>query len=228
MMIITRRARRTGLDGRRLVAAAGLVAVALTLPAFVLVPPAPALGAGADRVVDYYQDLGTRFLVFGWLTGLSIPFLVGHLAAVADWLRRRDQPALGTAYLAGGLMAHTVQLVLLAVFQLAGMAAANGDAAAAGTLSDLGNVGFSFLALAEVVRLGAAAVAIRRTGVVARWLAWPVLGTAALCVLGSVGVLTQSGPLAAGSLPVVLWYPAFLATFTAVNIALLRPPREAP
>jgi hypothetical protein len=224
-MIITDRAR---LDGRRLVAACGLVAVALTLPAFVLVPPAPAVGAGTDRILDYYQDLGTRFLVFGWLTGLSIPFLVAHLAAVADWLRRRDLPGLAAAYLAGGLMAHTVQLVLLAVFQLAGMAAAGGDPAAARTLSDLGNVGFSFYALAEVVRLGAGAVAIRRTGVVARWLAWPAVGTAALCVLGSVGVLARSGPMAAGNLPVVAWYLAFLLTFSAVNLALLRPAREAP
>ncbi len=207
--------------GRRLVAAAGLTAVALALPALVLVDPAPALGTSTAEVVAYYRDAGRPFLVYSWLLALSMPVLLAHLAAVSEWLRRHGHDGLATPYLVGGLMAHTVQLVLLAVFQLAGMAALRGDTETTRTLADLGNVGFSFCAVAELVRQVAGGLAIRRTGVVPRWLSWLPFASAGLCVLGSVGLMTRSGPLAAGSPPVMLWVMGFLVTFAAVNLALL-------
>lgn len=207
--------------GRRLVAAAGLVAVALTLPALALIDPAPPLGTPTDEIVAYYTHAGRPFLVYGWLVALSLPFLIAHLAAVAEWLRRQGQTGLAATYLVGGLMAHTVQLVLLAIFQLAGMAALRGDAGATRTLADFGNVGLSFCALAELVRQVAGGMAIRRTGVVPRWLSWLPFTGAGLCVLGSVGLMTRSGPLAAGSPPVTLWAVGFLVTFGVVNGVLL-------
>ena len=207
--------------GRRLVAAAGLTAVALNLPAFLLVPPAPALGTETADIVGYYQDAGRPFLLYSWLVALSVPFLIVHLAAVSEWLRRRELPGLAATYFASGLMAHTVQLLLLAFAQLAGMAAMRGDAEAARTLADLGTIGFSFCALAEVARQVAGGLAIRETGVVPRWISWLAFSTAGLCLLGSVGLMTRSGGLAAGSLPMVLWLLGFLITFATVNVALL-------
>ena len=67
----------------------------------------------------------------------------------------------------------------------------------------------------------AGGLAIRETGAVPRWISWLAFGTAGLCLFGSVGLMTRSGGLAAGSLPMVLWLLGFLITFATVNVTLL-------
>ncbi|HET8682948.1 MAG TPA: hypothetical protein VFM54_13920 [Micromonosporaceae bacterium] len=217
------------LTGRRATGLCGLAAVALTLPAFVLLPPAPAAGTPAGRVVAYYQQHGDAFLAYGWLLGLSVPLMVVHLAAVAHWMRgqARLPGPLWLVYLAGATLGHTVQLLLLAVFQVLVLVAGHPDSALVRPLSELANVGFSYFAVAQAVPLAAGALAVARTGVVWRWLAWPAAAAVALCLLGSLGTVSRSGPLAGGALATSLWYLAFLAVFTLVNAALLGRPRAA-
>lgn len=212
--------------GRRLVALAGLTFVALNLPAVLLMPPAPALGTDAGDLVAYYQDIGDRFLVLNWLTALGIPLMIAYSAAVAVWLRRRDMPVLGAVHLASGVMTHTLGLVVLAVTQVAAMAAQRGDAAATRMLADLGSVVLCCAALAEVGRQVTGGLAIRRTGVVPRWLAWLPFTGATLCLFGSAGALFRSGALAPGSPPMLLWAAGIAVAFTAVNVALLRVPPD--
>lgn len=211
------------MSGRRLVAACGIAAVVLTLPAFVLVPPAPAADAAPAAVVSYYRAVGRPFLVYGWLIGLSIPLLLAHLTGVVTWLAARPgmrAPAL--LYAVTGSTSHVCQLMVLAVFQSVWFAAAGGEAAGAKSLSDLANVGFSFYAIAEGARLSVAAAVVLRTGVLPRWIAGLIALDVGLCLVGSLGVL-GSGPLAAGRPLPAAWYPGFLVVFTVANVCLLLP-----
>jgi hypothetical protein len=213
--------------GRALIAVCGLAAVALTLPAFLLEPPAPAANAGTASVGAYYQRAGEQFLVFGWLTGLSIPLMLTHVAGVATWLGgRRGLRTLSLLYAVTGTSSHVMQLTLLAVFQTAPFAVAAGDPAGTRLLSEVGDVGFAFYAIAEGARQSVASAAVLGAHAAPRWLGVLTGADAALCLLGSIGAL-GTGQLAAGGLPVVAWYPGFLLAFTAFNVWLLLPGRRS-
>lgn len=216
------------MSGRRLVAACGLAAVALTLPAFVLVPPAPAADAAPAAVVAYYRAAGRAFLVYGWLIGLSIPLLLAHLVGVVTWLGGpAGSRTLALLYAVTGVTSHVSQLTVLAVFQSVSFAAATGDGSAAKPLSDLANVGFSFFAIAEGARLSVAAVAVLLTAVLPRWVGGLIALDVPLCLVGSLGAFA-SGPLAAGRPMTAVWYLGFLALLTIVSVRLLLPPRRVP
>jgi hypothetical protein len=205
---------------RRLLAACGLLAVVLILPAFVLVNPAPAVTASAAGIASYYRAAGQPFLVYGWLTGLSVPLVLTHIVGVGAWLReRRETRGLSLLYLLTGASSQTMQLILLAIFQTARFAASDGNAAGAKLLSDLGNVGFAFYAVIAGGWLVVATVAVFRTAVPS-WLGVLTAANAVLCLLGSLGTFA-SGSLAAGRLLVVAWYLVFLAVFSVFNVWLL-------
>src|SRR5438552_1096759 len=81
---------------RRLVGAAGIVFVVLTLIPFFAVPPPPAAGAAAKDVAQYYTDHRAALLPLGWVGFLGFVgsfFFVGGLIAIfkraegeAGWL----------------------------------------------------------------------------------------------------------------------------------------------
>ena len=207
-------------NARRLLAACGLLAVALILPAFVLVTPAPAVTASAASIASYYRAVGQPFLVYGWLAGLSVPLVMAHIAGVGAWLReRRETRGLSLLYLLTGAGSQTMQLVLLAIFQTARFAAADGNGPGAKLLSDLGNAGFAFYAVIAGGWLTVATVAVFRTAVPS-WLGVLTAASAILCLLGSLGTFA-SGSLAAGRLLAVAWYLVYLAVFSAFNVWLL-------
>ena len=207
--------------GRRLIGALGIAAVVLTLPAFVLVPPAPAADASRAAVAAYYHAAGTAFQVYGWLIGLSIPLMLAHLVGVVRWLN--DDRGLRTTallYAVSGVASHASQLTVLLTFQAVSLAAAGGDAGGARALSDLANVGLSFYAIAEGARLTVAAAVVLGTGVLPRWVGGLAGVAALLCLVGSLGAF-GSGLLAAGRPLTAAWYPAFLAVFAVANLFLL-------
>lgn len=216
-------------NGNQAIGVVGLIGVALTLPGFIAIPPAPALGSAPSDIVAYYNQYELRFLVFGWLIGCGAAMMLTFAILVAGGLRTESRvPSWVCAvYLTTSAVMHAVQIVMLAVFQVIPHLQ-DDDLSIAAAMSDLGNVGFSFLAIATMFPVIAGAIALRFTCFAPSWISWFAWATAALCALGSWGAVGKPGLFLLAGMPLTsAWYGGFLILLTLVSLSLIcRRPSE--
>lgn len=208
-------------SGRRLTGLCGLIIVALTLPSFVLITPAPAIDATAYEIGRYYAANQARFLLFGWLTALSLPILVIYLAVVGHWLRQNfDRSPLWLVLIGSGVATACVQSVSLLFFQVTAYVAYSAPEVAK-PISDGANLSFAFLSVIMIPLLSSGATVIMVTQVVRRWIGIGLLVCALLSIFGSLGMIERHGAFRAGHLAQASWYILYLIMFTFVNLGLL-------
>jgi hypothetical protein len=188
-------------------------------------PPWPPAGAGADAILAYFAAHRQPFLVGNYVAGLASLFGLFQVAATSVVVKARE-PADGWLWicvLITGTAAHAVGIMVLALFQALAFVAVNGQDTAARALSEAANIGFGFFFVPVAAAAIALALAIRRTGIVAHWLAPLGWIAAAAATVTSLGALWPRGALAAGGLVTIATFGFFCAWSLLVSVALLRP-----
>jgi hypothetical protein len=187
---------------------AGIAFVALFLVGFLLAGD-PGTKDGA-KIARHFAQERTRILIGMYLGGLALLALFVWVWSLRGSLLRAGEEALSTAVLVAGVLAIAVEFPVIALNTgLAFISDQRVDPGLARALYDVALV-FSYVDWFPVALLFAAlALALRRSRLVASWLAWTA---AAIGVLGLVAAPPALGLDLPVSVISFLWIVAFTVT----------------
>ena len=176
----------------------------------------PRVDDSTAQIAGYFADNQNQVLAQTLLSCVAAVCLVAFASALAQVLRDRmpgsDVP---WVVVTGIVMVAGLVFVGANLFGALAFLAASGETMT--TVFVIGPLLFTTIGIASALPLIAVAVGIAATEVLPRWTAWFAGLCAALGVVGSFGIFTQDGALAAGG-PVMSMVP-FLASTAWVVIA---------
>jgi hypothetical protein len=208
----------------RVGAAAGLVAVALLVSLFTLLPAVPGPDEPIARIARSAAENDTAILLGAYVGALMAGALLVFGAAVAAALRRAEGAGGGWWLVAlAGVAATSVGIagnVMAASFVRAVEHGVRGDALWVGYGGE--HASGTLLAVPLAVFLLGAGIGARATGMLPRWLAWGALVVAATLVVGAASI--AGNELDGGPLGVPLWlgYLALIVWIVATSVVLWR------
>ena len=185
---------------QRLVGLLGVLYVVVTIaPAFFLPPPPPG-GAPVADIAEYYQRHQDALLLVGWIGLLAFPLGFAFVAGLG--LRLRSDGGLSTWLLTVALVSISVTLAVAAVQGILALAvpyvSKSAHADELKLLADITQLGFSATFAFEISYFAATGALVLLSRALPVWLGYGAFIVAASAVAGSLGVIVQSGPLAAG------------------------------
>jgi len=202
----------------RLGAATGIVFIVLFVVALIIGGQ-----PGDQDVVDFFVANRRRLLIQAYLSGLSIAFLIWFLGSVYGHLRLSEGGAgrLSAVSFAGGIVFVTVLLVSGIVnTALADGIARFSDPETTRALYALVVLANDLNWFPVAVFTGASSLVGFRHDALPRWLAWLGAVVALFSLIGALGILVDTGPLASDgvfSTPLL-----FLIWLLLLSIVLIR------
>jgi Domain of unknown function (DUF4386) len=192
-----------------------LAAIAFALTGLIS-PPPPVAGAPAADVITYYAGHHTGLELESLADGIGATLLV--VFATSFHSRIRTMTSL-TAIAAAAIVAACV-FVQVAAFQALAFRP-NPDPTRAALLNDLQSFTFQVATFPTLLFLGAAAAAILASRSLPRWTGLAAIVAAVLQALSWISFFAPSGNLAAGGLPDVVSFAAFLAWLVVCSVVML-------
>lgn len=212
---------------------AGWSGILFSILSLIVIPlvmtPTPALGSTADAFATWYAAHRTGFLVGNYL-GIAafVPGFV-QLAVLAARIRAREGADgwFGPFVLATGTFTYAVFACSLIAFQALPFLIDPQSPDATLAVGVLGAVWFALDGLAAIAMIVAVAWAALATGVLPRWFAHLSWLVAALCLLMSLGALTEDPAwLAAGSTATFVGFIAFFTWTLVLGVIFLLQDRS--
>lgn len=204
-------------------AVAGILFVVLLVVAqFVAASPGPK--DSTSTIVTFYLHNKTAALWSAYAGMAAAVALLLFVAAVYSVLQRSEDQSsvVSTVALGAGIALMPIILVSSSFsVALAWNGAQSGDPAVARALFDLGNATLIFSDLVIAIFLAAASLAVLRTRILPRWLAWIGLLGAALLLAGTASLFNPGRSF--GGAPGLLLY---LIWVIATSILLLHKARQ--
>lgn len=208
----------------RVGAAAGLVAVALLVSLFTLLPALPGPDEPIAGIARSAADNGTALLLGSYLGALMAAALLVFGASVAAALRRAEGIGGGWWLVAlAGIAATSVGVagnIMAASFVRAVEHGVRGDALWVGYSGE--HASGTLVAVPLAVFLLGAGMGARATGMLPRWLAWGSLLVALALTVGAASIAgneLDGGPL---GMPLFLGYLALIVWIVAASVVLWR------
>ncbi|HUH14673.1 MAG TPA: hypothetical protein VML35_02175 [Gaiellaceae bacterium] len=223
----------TGERAERIGAASGIAFAALVILGFFVAGRPPKLADGAAPLAQYFADNRGGILIAAYLGGLAIAFFVWFLGSLATTLRSAGEERMATIAVGGGLVAAALAIGGIGISASLAHAAPPGGVIAAASVEPLYRLEWLALTAASfpIAALAwATAVAVFRTGVLPRWVAWlSTVGTIVFLIGGAT--FARDGLFAPDGAWALLAYFAFVAWTAVVSAVLVQhvgAPREAP
>jgi len=212
---------------QRLIGSLGMLYVVATIaPAFFLPPPPPG-GAPVAEIASYYSGHRDALLVAGWFGLLAFPFGFAFVSGLGLILRGPDTTSAWLVVIA--LVSISVTLAVAAVQGILALAvpyvSASASPAEVKLLADITQLGFSATFAFEISYFVASGFLALRSPVIPDWLGYTAMIAAFPALLGSLGVVVGSGPLAAGGPATLVALVAGLLWWLAASLLLLLRPR---
>jgi hypothetical protein len=212
-----------GAPPRRLIGLFGIAYVVLTIAPALFLPPPPPGGAALDTITRYYVEHREALLVAGWVGLLAFPIGFAFLAGLAVLLRGDDPTS--TWLVAVAVVSFVATLSVAAVQGILALATPYVARSASATdlklLADITQLGFSATFPLEISYFAATGVLAVRTRNLPSWLGYSAFVVVAAALLASLGVVVDSGPLAAGGPVTLVALVAGLLWWLAASFLLL-------
>lgn len=180
----------------RLAPLTGIVAVVLWIVgAILLFRDEPDSGASPQEIAAHFADNAGRLLVGAFLFMVGVAFFLWFVGTLRAAFAHVEGGAarLGGIVLAGGVATASMLFGMVAPTAAAALQVQNDDRdpspSAADALHNLGDGFFVAAEVAAIVLVAGTAVAVLRTGVFPRWVAWVSLLLAVWLVIGPIGWL---------------------------------------
>lgn len=219
----------TALGYERAGAATGIVFVALVLIASFIAPLPPPVGASSPAIAAYYTSHRGPVILGTWLTGFAVIFWLWFLGSIRHALYPSEGGTgrLTTVAVLSGTAAATVVLVFSAIVQ--GLAFRTPlRAGIVEVFYNVQNEGFTLLFFLQAAFVGAASLVMLRHNALARWLGQLGIVVAVLQLIGTAGILVESGPLGAGGAFSFVAFLSFLLWVLLLSIVMLLRMRGRP
>jgi hypothetical protein len=188
-----------------------------------IAPPPPVAGAPAAEIITYYARHHTGLEIESVADCFGAMLLIVFAATFHARLRTIPSlTAVGAAAVVAACMLGEVAAFHALAFR------PNPDPVRAALLNDLQAFSFQVMTFPTLLFLGAAGAAILYSGALPRWLGLAGVAGAALQVVAWISFFAPSGILAAGALPDIVAFGAFLAWLVACSIVMLRVERQSP
>ena len=212
---------------QRLIGSLGTLYVVATIaPAFFLPPPPPG-GAPVAEIASYYSGHRGALLLAGWVGLLAFPLGFAFVSGLGLVLRGTGAASVWLVVIA--LVSISVTLAVAAVQGILALAVPYVSSSAAPAevklLADITQLGFSATFAFEISYFVASGVLALRSPVIPNWLGYTAVIAAFTALLGSLGVIVGSGPLAAGGPATLMALVASLLWWLAAGLLLLLRPR---
>jgi hypothetical protein len=192
-------------------------------------PPLPTLNSTGADIVAYYTDHQYGFLVGNYLGAVAVlPAII--VIVYLTMLVRDAEPGRGWIWLVIAISTASgfgEAFVLFAALQAAAAVSPHATPQTAKALSDLANIVFAFFFVPNVAIVGSLAWGFLATRTMPAWTGWAGLTVSAIQLLGSLGTIVITGPMAAGGILTVATLGAFLAWLLAISVVLLLRPAKA-
>ena len=211
---------------RRLAGISGVVFVVLSVAILATAPPPPTLTSSAAEIVTYYADHQGGFLLGNYLGALALvpAFVVLVYLAVTIRDAEAGRGSLWVLAITTSATALGVTIVLFALLQAAAVVAPAGPPSTAKAVSDVANVTFGFFFVPMGAAVGAIAWGFLATRTMPVWIGWSGIVVALLQLVGSLGTVVITGPLAAGGIVTLVAFSALIAWFLVISVILLVRP----
>lgn len=206
---------------RKMAGFAGIVSVVFFVASFVAYGSLPDIDATAAQVATYIADTGSLALgnLFGALAGFfMLIFLVGFALPFKASDREHNE-GFGTVIVAMGVVAATAIGIGVAFFAVLSNRIEAFDDATVWSLWDGGNLMYSVSQMAFFFGACAAAIAIMKHGVMAKWFGMLTAVATLLSLGGFVGFFSNGSGAVTGAL---LAYAGILVWLLSGGIVLVR------
>jgi hypothetical protein len=213
-------------EWERLGAAAGIIAIATLIVAFML-PGVLSSDASPTEIQSYFLDNRTALLAQTVLVGAAMLLFLLFMATLRNVLRRTEAGTGELSAVMSGAALVMVAMILVCMSIVAALtwrAAGTLDVSVTAFLYDLIAAGFTFIGVPTAVFLGTTAVLMRRTEVFPAWMS---VGVAVMAVINAVAPLSLLFTEGAwGPLGLAAFLPpfAFMLGVLAPAVALVRHP----
>jgi hypothetical protein len=211
-----------GMNWERWARAAGIGFVVFAVAAFIVGGETPTMDDPVEEVVSYYDGDRGQVLVSSFLFAVALGFWIWFAGTIANNLRERGQGRVAATVIGAVATFASVQFVATAINAvLAHSVAGDGEAGVTRALFDLTWTLDVLAAIPSAVFFVAAALGLRRTGMVPAWLGWAGLGVAALFALRSTNWASDGFWSPTGEFVFVL-IPLALLWILATSVVLVR------
>lgn len=212
----------------RLGAVSGVAFVLFTLGAFLVAPEPPQGGDPVGTIQDYFTDHRVRILTQAYLFGGAMVMFLWFLGTIRAELRHGNERLSAIAYGGGIATVAAIGASFAYPAALAAGLAKTGDPNIVRALFEVGGMTERMAAFPWAVFVGAASLAMIRTGLVSRLLGWTGVPLC-LAILASVGgIYVERGAWAYNGDVGGAVILAFLAWMLAAAVLLvLRPPHDS-
>ena len=223
----------------RLEAATGaLFSCLLVVGVIVAVAPPPPVGASTADIVAYYSLRGPSLHVVDLCFVLAAASLLWFVAPITVMIRRLREPSspLVTVAQSAAVAFAAVYISGVAVFQAAVLEAARPQSAdLTHVLSDVQNLFFQFSFAPGALFTASVSAAILDGQGMPRWVGYVGLVVTAIQAIAFLGILADTGPMAAGGLTsavglfsLIVWVFALSVTLVVKARSLTNPARGEP
>jgi len=180
------------------------------------------------EIASYYSGHRGDLLIAGWVGLLAFPLGFAFISGLSLALRGTSATSVWLVVIA--LVSISVTLAVAAVQGVLALAVpyVSNSAAPAEVklLADITQLGFSATFALEIAYFVASGVLAFRSPVIPNWLGYTAVIAAFPALLGSLGVIVSSGPLAAGGPATLVALVAGLLWWLAASLLLLLRPRR--
>jgi hypothetical protein len=180
------------------------------------------------EIASYYSGHRGPLLVTGWIGLLAFPLGFAFIAGLGLLLRGTD--AVSVWLLVAAMVSISVTLAVAALQGILALAVpyVSGFAAPGEVklLADVTQLGFSATFVFEITYFVASGVMALRSPAFPNWLGYSAMVVGVPALLGSLGVIAGSGPLAAGGPATLVALVAGLLWWLAASLLLVLRPRS--
>lgn len=175
----------TNVAWERWARATGIVFVVLFVLAYIIYGDQPQVGSSADEVVAFFDGDRGRVITASIIFGVAVMFLLWFVAALASTLREAGQGGWGAATIASGATLGAVMYVLI-LFSvgLAYSIAGTGETGVTTALNEIVWACVVMISFPAALLTFAAAIGLRRAGIISDGLAWIGVAAAVIVLLG--------------------------------------------
>ena len=212
---------------QRIIGACGIGFVVLALVPSFVVPPAPPPDASGEAMVAFYSAHRSVLLLTGWVRALGFPLSMVLLAGLVALMRRAEGEGgwLYLIFLTASLLSISLAITLGATGQLLYATTASSNPDVAKAIVELVSLGFALYFVPSIAAWAAAGAVIARTAVLPAWLGWWAWVLVAACLVASVGMFVESGPLTARGFGALAALFGQFGWYVAASIVLVARPR---
>jgi len=212
---------------QRILGACGIGFVVIALVPLFVVPPAPPPDAGGEAMIAFYSAHRSVLLLTGWVRALGFPLSIVLLAGLVALMRRAEGEGgwLYLIFLMASLISISLAITLGAAGQLLYASSASSNPDVTKAISNLLGLGFALYFAPSIASWAAAGAVIARTAILPAWLGWWAWVLVAACLVASVGMLVESGPLTARGFGALAALFGQFGWYLAASIVIIARPR---